>query len=335
MAHATLPDDPNQVRMSIGEHLDELRGRLIRALLALVVAAVACIYPARWLFEILAAPVVRTLIRYGQPPTFLQTSPLETFLIYVKVVVIAGLVIASPYVLYQLWMFVAAGLYRREREWVYRLVWPSAALFVVGVVFMYYIVLPLSLNFLIGFGNFLPMPDTRASGFEALILGDKSTHPAATQPATGGGAVIPQYASDPPDPPPGFIWFNASRNELKLRTADETFSTRLDRDAQRSLVTTHFRIAEYLGFVLMLTIAFGLAFQIPLVVVFLAGSGLVPVASMRKLRKVVILVIVVIAGMLAPPDILSHLLLSGPMILLFEIGLLVAARRGASRGAAT
>ncbi len=324
-----FPDDPNQVRMSIGEHLDELRARLIRALLALVVAALACIYPARWLFEILAAPVVRTLIRHGQPPTFLQTSPLETFLIYVKVVVIAGLVIASPYVLYQLWMFVAAGLYRRERDWVYRLVGPSAALFVVGVVFMYFIVLPLSLNFLIGFGSFLPMPDTRSRGFESLLLGDHSTHPAASQPASGLAPMVPQYLADPPDPPPGSIWFNASRNELKLRTADETYSTRLDRDAPRSLVTTHFRIAEYLGFVLVLTIAFGLAFQIPLVVVFLAGSGLMPVASLRKLRKVVILVIVVIAGMLAPPDILSHLLLSVPMVLLFEIGLLIAARRAA------
>ena len=73
-------------------------------------------------------------------------------------------------------------------------------------------------------------------------------------------------------------------------------------------------------------VAFGLAFQIPLVVVFLTRTGIVPAATMRKYRKVVIFVIVVIAAMLAPPDLLSHLLLTGPMILLFELGLLLSRR---------
>ena len=92
------------------------------------------------------------------------------------------------------------------------------------------------------------------------------------------------------------------------------------------MVTTHFKIGEYLTFVLVLTVAFGLAFQMPLVVVFLVRAGIVTVSTLRSYRRVVILLIVFIAGMIAPPDLLSHLLLSGPMILLFEIGLLFAAR---------
>jgi sec-independent protein translocase protein TatC len=99
------------------------------------------------------------------------------------------------------------------------------------------------------------------------------------------------------------------------------------RDGGRGMIATHFKIGDYLSFILIMTIAFGLAFQMPLVVFFLATSGLVEIETFRKYRKIVILVIIFIAGMLAPPDLLSHLLLSGPMILLFELGLWLAARR--------
>jgi sec-independent protein translocase protein TatC len=92
-------------------------------------------------------------------------------------------------------------------------------------------------------------------------------------------------------------------------------------------VTTHFKIGEYLTFVLILTIAFGIAFQMPLIVYFLIRSGLVPAATFRKYRKVVIVIIVFFAGTLAPPDLLSHLMLTGPMVLLFEIGLFLGSRR--------
>ena len=84
---------------------------------------------------------------------------------------------------------------------------------------------------------------------------------------------------------------------------------------------------------LVLTIAFGAAFQTPLVVVFLARSGIIPVETFRKYRKVVVLVILLLAGMLSPPDLFSHLLLSGPMVALFELGLLLA-RRGDEPAAA-
>jgi sec-independent protein translocase protein TatC len=76
-----------------------------------------------------------------------------------------------------------------------------------------------------------------------------------------------------------------------------------------------------------MTVAFGAAFQMPLVVYFLVRSGIVSAKTLRSYRKIVILLIVIIAGVLAPPDLLSHLLLSGPMILLFELGLIVADRK--------
>ncbi|MGE3180586.1 MAG: twin-arginine translocase subunit TatC, partial [Phycisphaerae bacterium] len=100
-------EDPEQFRMSIGEHLDELRTRLVRSLIALVVAAIVCIWPAKWLLvNVVARPVVMALRRHGQPMNLLATSPVETLIIYVKTVLFCGVMLAAPYILYQLWSFV-------------------------------------------------------------------------------------------------------------------------------------------------------------------------------------------------------------------------------------
>jgi len=129
---------------------------------------------------------------------------------------------------------------------------------------------------------------------------------------------------------------NLYNSKLKVQGVDgQTFSTQLQRDDHRALVTTHFKIGEYLSFLLIMTLAFGAAFQTPLVVLFLARTGIVPVTAFRKYRRVVIFIIVVVAGVLAPPDLLSHLFLSGPMILLFELGVLLAGRQEHTRQRAT
>ena len=96
---------------------------------------------------------------------------------------------------------------------------------------------------------------------------------------------------------------------------------------KKPLIKPLFTLQKYVSLVTWLAIVFGAAFQMPLVVYFLARSGLVPIEVLRKYRKIVILIIVFTAGILAPPDLFSHLLLSGPMILLFELGLLLAARK--------
>ena len=90
-------EDVERTRMSIGEHLEELRTSLVRSLLALFVSCLLCIWPAKYLLNLIARPVIIVLRRHGQPTSFLQTSPVETFLIYIKVVIIFGLLVASPY----------------------------------------------------------------------------------------------------------------------------------------------------------------------------------------------------------------------------------------------
>jgi Tat protein translocase TatC len=324
-----IPADPEATRMTIGEHLDELRGCVARSLLALLVACLACIWPAKYLLEWLARPMVLALRRHGQPDSFLATSPAENLLVYVKVVLIFALILAAPYVIYQLWGFVASGLYPHEKRWVRRLVPLSVGLFLAGVLFMYAFVLLVSLNFLIGFSSWLPLPRPSPNAFERAVLHVRDIELPASQPGIAQAPVAPLLPEDPVAPPVGAVWVNVNDQKLKVRWPHETYSVQLQRDDRRALVTTHFRIGEYLSFVLTMTIAFGVAFQMPLVVVFLGRTGIVPVATLRKYRKVVILIIVVIAGILAPPDLLSHLLLSGPMILLFELGLLLAGRKPA------
>ena len=326
--------DPEQTRMTLGEHLEELRSCVARSLIALVGACLLCIWPAKYLLELIARPVVLALRRHGQPDSFLATGPVESLLVYIKVVLIFGLIISAPYVLYQLWSFIAKGLYRREREWVRRLVPASVGLFLIGVIFMYLFALMLSLNFLVGFSGWLPLPKAKPTALERVLLQiPETTHP-VTQPGLVDAPRVPLLDTDPLEPPVGAVWVNMPDGKLKVRWPGETHSVQLQRDDRRALVTTHFRIGEYLSFVLVLTIAFGLAFQMPLVVIFLARTGIVPVETLRKYRKVVIVVVVFLAGLLAPPDLLSHLTLTVPMLLLFEIGLFLAAR-GEKRAART
>jgi sec-independent protein translocase protein TatC len=320
-----LPENPDEVRMSIGEHLDDLRGCLIRSLIALFASCLACALPVKWwLLPWMMRPYILVAKKMKQPPSLLATAPVEGFVVYMKVVVVTGLVVASPYIASQIWNFVGAGLYPKERRWVRRLVWPSVLLFASGVVFMYVFALILSLKFLIGFNSALTVPDVYPTALEKRLLGIPS--PGEPMGPASQPAVVPLLNIDPKEQPPGALWFNATDGVLKIVGADGVYTQQLHRQDETSLVTTHFKIADYLSFVLVLMIAFGLAFQMPLVVVFLVRSGIVPAATLRKYRRVVILIIVIIAGVLAPPDLLSHLMLSGPMILLFEIGLLVAGR---------
>jgi len=322
--------------MTLGEHLEELRGCVLRSLLSLVLACLLMIWPAKYLLEVIARPVVLALRRHGQPDSFLATGPVESILVYIKVVVIFGLIAASPYILYQLWNFVAVGLYPHERRWVYRIVPASVGLFLLGVLFMYVFALLVSLNFLVGFSGWLPLPRPQPNPLERLVLNIPELRPPDSQPTVDEGARVPLLSVDPVDPPVGALWVNLPDSKLKLRLSDDkTYSVQLLRDDKRALVTTHFRIGQYLSFVLIMTIAFGVAFQMPLVIMFLARTGIVPAETMRKHWRVAVLIIVFIAGLLAPPDLLSHLMLSGPMVLLYVLGLFLAGRRGPRHRTAT
>lgn len=321
--------DPHAHRMSLGEHLDELRAVVIRSIFVLVGAIIVCIWPAWYLLEWTVHPLRLALLQNGQPDSLLATSPVEPLLMYAKVVIFLAIVVAAPIIFGLIWSFVAKGLYKNEKQWVYRLIPVSAGLFLTGVAFMYTFVLVLSLNFLIGFASWLPLPSGQP-GPIAKLLGidyvDQETAGHDVPPLD-----VPVYMADPAEPPTGGVWFNQLEQKLKVSTSERTYSVQLQRDDKRGLVTTHLKIGDYLNFVLVLAIAFGMAFQIPLVVVFLTKTGIVPREKLASYRKGVILGIVIVAGMIAPPDLMSHVMLSIPMVLLFEIGLLFSPRTSPAR----
>ncbi len=224
-------------------HLIELRDRLVRAMLAIGVAAIALsIYPGPGeLYDLLAAPLV---VHLPKGATLIATSVISPFMVPLKIMLMAAFLIALPVVLYQLWAFVAPGLYAHEKKLVLPLVVSSTLLFFIGVAFCYFFVFGQVFKFIQGFA---PKSITAAPDIEA-----------------------------------------------------------------------------YLSFVLTMFLAFGLAFEVPVVVVVLARMGMVSVQKLKDFRGYFVVLAFVIAAVVTPPDVVSQLALAIPMCLLYEIGIWAA-----------
>lgn len=151
-SHKDLP------AMSFLQHLEELRMRIIRALVAVGVGFCVCWYYAEPIFSYMQRPIMAALQNHHLDTKLVYLSPTEPFNMYLKVGFMAGLFVASPFVLYQLWAFVAPGLYRDEKRYVLPFMFFSVGLFMAGGYFGYRIVYPAALDFLIGYGRqFSPM----------------------------------------------------------------------------------------------------------------------------------------------------------------------------------
>ncbi|HET8547977.1 MAG TPA: twin-arginine translocase subunit TatC [Bryobacteraceae bacterium] len=154
-------DDEGMLRMSFLEHLEELRARIIKALAGLGVAFVLSLVFAERLWLAVQSPAAAALTSLGLPPKLAQLSPMEAFsVVWVKLPLLAAIFLASPWVLYQVWAFIAPGLYKRERRWAAPFVICSAGLFILGGVFAYFVAFRFGLRFLLGIGtgiNILPV----------------------------------------------------------------------------------------------------------------------------------------------------------------------------------
>ncbi len=226
-------------------HLVELRNRLLAAFIAVaaVFGVLVGVIGANRLYALLAKPLLAAL---PQGTSMIATEVASPFLTPLKFSLILAFVLAIPYVLYQLWAFVAPGLYRHERRLVLPLLVSSTVLFYTGMAFAYFVVFPLVFKFFVEVA------------------------------------------------PPGV-----------------------------AIMTD---IRAYMDFVLSMFIAFGIAFEVPVALVLLARMGIVNPDNLAKKRPYVVLWMFVIAAILTPPDVFSQTLLAVPMLLLFEIGLIVARR---------
>jgi sec-independent protein translocase protein TatC len=216
-----------------------------------------------------------------------------------------------------LWRFIASGLYPHERKAVTRYVPLSIALFLTGMAFVYFIVLPLTMRFFIAFALSLPMD-----------LPLPST-PAPPSVATTQPAYLPAMPTDPAHPQEYQFWFNTDQRRLKFYFDGSVRNIAFGGD---SLMAPHFELGDYLDLVLRLMLTFGLCFQLPLVVMVLARIGIVDVPQLRKMRRYVYFGMTVLAAAVSPGDVVTATLaLLAPLILLYEFGIFLAKMNAAPK----
>ena len=319
--------------MSFGEHLDELRKRLILAMLGLAPIFIVAIIMGGPLLEFLSQPAVDQLRAAGQASRLQATGPAEVFIAYIKIAVVLSILVGGPWILYQVWCFVSPGLYPRERRFAYVLVPFSGALTAIGMVFLYLVMLPIMLGFLITFSsNVAQISAPTAPLPEGIVL-----------------PIAPALAVDPVDPPPGAFWFNSDLQELRFalpgNSSDGSGDGSDDGIEQilgvpltgNAMIAQQYRVSEYINMIFGLGVAFAIAFQLPLVMLMLGWSGMADPKSLGRQRKYALLACAVAGAILTPADPASMVLLAGPLYALFELGLLlmrfVPARKPMTDGA--
>lgn len=332
--------------MSFGEHLEELRMRLIMALIAPLILAIPGLLFGKHLLAWLARPVYRALENEGMPARMQAITPVETFVAYIKVALIAAFVCSAPVIIYQLWKFIEPGLYRHERRFVYLLIPMSTVLTVLGIAFMYYIMLPLSLRMLIRFGNALDLgptaelvsPAQRDDSPDGKDLGQYDPDAGRQSETPPGQALdsadleanrnalpfvkIPVLNQAPPTMSPGEIFYHAQRRQL-IMMQDDGKVVAVDTRPVGTSFTQEYRLKDYLSFIFSLILAFGIAFQLPLVMLLLGWVGMVDIAQLRKGRRYALFGVFVAGAVLTPPDVISQLALAIPLYALYELSIIL------------
>ncbi|MEL6681639.1 MAG: twin-arginine translocase subunit TatC [Pseudomonadota bacterium] len=264
------------------EHLVELRQRLIYSVSAFLVAMVICFSFGGMLLDFLLGPIERTMRDLGDPnPVMQYTAPQEYFFTLIRISVVGGLTLAFPIIAYQLWRFVAPGLYRNEKNAFLPFIIASPFLFILGASFAHYIVVPLAMAFFLGFADLPSYVSALMADFAPEEAG------AALLPGAAGGVALPDSGVD--------IVFNGKVNE----TLDIT---------------------------LKMIVAFGLCFQLPVLLTLLGTAGLASSRGLRGTRKYAVVGILIVAALVTPPDVTTQIILFVVVYGLYEVSIhLVAA----------
>lgn len=230
-------------RMSLMHHLEELRKRVVRAGIAWLVAFMICYNYAEQMYLLISRPL-REALPAGTKLVFLTAT--EPFFAYLKIGAFAGLLVALPVIFWQLWGFIAPGLYAHEKRYVIPFVVLSSACFIAGTAFGFIVAFPLMFGFLV-------------------------------QAGTAGGEVIPMLS-----------------------------------------------MGSYLSLAGQMLLAFGITFELPIVIFFLARIGVVDYAFLSRNRKYALLICFILGAIFSPPDVVSQTVLAVPMFILYEVGIWLA-----------
>lgn len=256
--------------MSFVEHLEELRQHIIRSLIAIMIAAVSIFYATDFVFnQIIFAPIrpefatYRFLCWFSEAvglgsamcynPSNIKIITLtmgEPFTLHLTICFFGGLIMAFPYILWEVWRFISPGLYIKERRAAQNLVGVGSFLFLTGVAFGYFIIAPFGINFLVNYT--LPLINT-------------------------GGAQV--------------------------------------------------QANSYINYMLMFTIPTGLVFELPIIVYYMARIGLLTPQIMREYRRHAIVIILIIAALITPPDVVTQIFVSIPVYVLYELSIGIATRQ--------
>jgi sec-independent protein translocase protein TatC len=229
--------------MGFLDHLEELRRRLVYSIVAVGVGFFACWGFRVKIYAVMQRPIMEALKANGIAEKLVYTSPVEPFNLYLKIAAMAGLFVTSPFVLYQVWLFISPGLYRNEKRYVTPFMVSTIALFSAGGYFGYRIVYPRALEVLIGFGK----------QFQPMIT-----------------------------------------------------------------------ISEYTSLFLSIIVGMGVVFEMPILIFFLALMGVISAEFMWKNFRYAILLIFIVAGVVAPPDVMSMFIFATPMLVLYGISIGIA-----------
>lgn len=252
--------------MTFLQHLEELRWHIIRSVIAVVVGAVVAFILKDFIFDkVILAPknpdfisnrlLCRLADAVNVPVLCINQNPLKLisikmsgqFTTHITISLIAGVIMAFPYIFWEFWSFFRPALYEKERKYARGAVTAASSLFLIGILFGYYVISPLSINFLANY-----------------------------------------------------------------RVSD--------------LVDNQINITSYIGSVTSVALSAGVTFELPIVVFFLARIGIITPGFMRKYRKHAIVVVLILAAIITPPDVFSQTLVSIPLILLYEVSIFIAAR---------
>jgi sec-independent protein translocase protein TatC len=253
------------------EHLAELRTRLIRSVLAFVVGMVICFTFGGQLLDFLLQPIEKTMRALGNPnPVMQYTAPQEYFFTLIRISMVGGLVLSFPVIAYQLWRFVAPGLYKNEKSAFLPFLIASPALFLLGAAFSHYVVIPLAMAFFLGFADF-------PSFVSAILVGEE------------------------------------------IEGALETARQGID-------IVFNGKVNESLDITLKMIVAFGLCFQLPVLLTLMGKAGLASAAGLRNTRKYAVVGILTVAALVTPPDVTTQLILFTVVYGLYEISIFLVAR---------
>lgn len=318
--------------MGLGDHLEELRRRIILGLIGVGVGLVFMLFIAKKLVVIICQPLLYQLHAQGMTPSLEMPSVTSAFGVYIKVALLGALVLGLPWLLYQGWLFIAPGLYKHERKFVVFLLPGSAALAATGVLFMYYIMLPITMWFFVTFASSFGMADMTPTFVQQRVDSALQAEDDKKTDAEAGDAprdfkpepslVLPVYDQDPAAPAEGQVWINTSDQAIKYVLDGKVLL--LMHTAPKSIFdNSGYHVTEYISFVMWMAIAFAVSFQLPLVMLLLGWTGLMRVETMAAAWKYVLLGCFVMAMFLTPPDPISQVSMAVPMFLLYLFGLVL------------